>query len=58
MIADAMATTIDVLGPDEGYKFAEREKLPVFLIVKDERGYREIVNNRMKKYFRKLKKEK
>ncbi len=56
MIADAMATAIDVLGPDEGYKFAEREKLPVFLIVKGEQGYEEIVNSGMKKYLRKLQK--
>lgn len=38
-IADAYATAIDVLGPDEGYKLAIKEKLPVFLIIRSEDGF-------------------
>lgn len=32
--ADAMATAIDVLGPDRGYRLAVRENLPAFLIIR------------------------
>ena len=35
MIADALATAIDILGPDEGLKFALSRELPVFLIVRE-----------------------
>jgi len=35
MVADAMATAIDVLGPQKGYDLAQREELAVFLIVKE-----------------------
>ena len=31
--ADAYATAINVLGPDDGYRFALEQKLPVFMIV-------------------------
>jgi thiamine biosynthesis lipoprotein len=34
MFADAMATAIDVLGPQRGYELALKEKLAVFLIIK------------------------
>ena len=34
MSADALATAIDILGPDEGLKFALSRELPVFLIVR------------------------
>jgi len=34
MMADALATAITVLGPEEGFAFAEKHKLAVFLIVK------------------------
>ena len=34
MTADGMATAINVLGPDEGYAFAVREKLAVLMIVR------------------------
>jgi thiamine biosynthesis lipoprotein len=35
MTADAMATAIDVLGPEKGYELALKENLPVFMIVKE-----------------------
>jgi len=37
--ADALATAIDVLGPDKGLAFAEREQLPVFLVVRVGEGF-------------------
>jgi len=36
MIADAMATAIDVLGPIKGYELALKENLPVFLIIRSQ----------------------
>ncbi len=38
MWADGYATLIDVLGPDEGYAFAESYELPVMLIVQTDDG--------------------
>lgn len=37
--ADAWATALNVLGPDEGMALAEREKLPVYMIVKTDEGF-------------------
>lgn len=37
--ADAWATALNVLGPDEGMALAEREKLPVYMIVKTDDGF-------------------
>nr|VFJ97585.1 MAG: thiamine biosynthesis lipoprotein [Candidatus Kentron sp. H]VFJ97934.1 MAG: thiamine biosynthesis lipoprotein [Candidatus Kentron sp. H]VFK03436.1 MAG: thiamine biosynthesis lipoprotein [Candidatus Kentron sp. H] len=39
MRADAMATAISVLGPEAGYRLAERENLPVWLITKTDTGF-------------------
>jgi thiamine biosynthesis lipoprotein len=37
--ADALATAMMVLGPEEGYNLAVREKLPVLLITRTEDGF-------------------
>lgn len=39
MTADAMATAIDVLGPEKGYEFALKENLPVFLVIREKDGF-------------------
>jgi thiamine biosynthesis lipoprotein len=39
MYADAYATAIDVLGPEDGYDFALKEELPVYMIVKADSGF-------------------
>lgn len=39
MTADALATAIDVMGPDAGYAMAERENLAVYLVVKTPDGF-------------------
>ena len=39
MIADALATAIYIMGPDEGLKFALNMELPVFLIVREGDGF-------------------
>lgn len=39
--ADALATALMVLGPNEGFEFAERERLAALFIVRGDRGYEE-----------------
>ena len=39
MVADALATAIDVLGPENGYDFAVKEELSVFMIIKTGDGF-------------------
>ena len=39
MLADAYATAINAMGPEEGFKLAEKEKLPVFMIIKTADGF-------------------
>ncbi len=49
MMADALATAIDVMGPEKGLEFAKKQKLPVFLIVKGENGFIEKMTPEFKK---------
>ncbi len=39
MLADAFATAINVMGPEKGFKLAEKEKLPVLMIIKTPKGF-------------------
>jgi thiamine biosynthesis lipoprotein len=39
MTADAMATAINVLGPEKGYELALKENLPVFMIIRGKDGF-------------------
>ncbi len=41
MLADAWATALMVLGPEEAYKMAEQQQLAVFFIIKTEQGFAE-----------------
>lgn len=41
MVADAFATAIDVLGPEKGYEFALEQKLPVFMLVRQDGRFAE-----------------
>jgi thiamine biosynthesis lipoprotein len=41
MEADALATAIMVLGPDEGYQFAEKNHIAAFFIIKSDKGFDE-----------------
>ncbi len=52
MTADAFATAIDVLGPEKGMALAERERLPVFMIVKSSHGFEEIMNSAFKPFLK------
>ncbi|MEA1979982.1 MAG: FAD:protein FMN transferase [candidate division Zixibacteria bacterium] len=48
--ADAMATAIIVLGPEDGYKLAQRENLPVLLIIRENDDFVEKMTPAFKKY--------
>ncbi|HPG41369.1 MAG TPA: FAD:protein FMN transferase [bacterium] len=39
MVADGLATAINVLGPEKGYEFAINQNLMVFMIVKSDTGF-------------------
>lgn len=47
--ADAMATAIIVLGPEDGYKLAQRENLPVLLIIREGNDFVEKMTPEFKK---------
>jgi thiamine biosynthesis lipoprotein len=47
--ADAMATAIDVLGPEAGYKLAVEKKLPVLLIVREKDKFVEKMTRQFEK---------
>ena len=43
MEADALATGITVMGPVKGYDFAVKNSIPIYMIVKDGEGYKDIM---------------
>ncbi|MGR9100354.1 MAG: FAD:protein FMN transferase [Gammaproteobacteria bacterium] len=49
MEADALATALMVLGPEEGYALAEKEDIAALLIVKHKDGFREKASTQFKK---------
>lgn len=46
MLADAFATAINVMGPEAGLRLAEKEDLPVFMIIKTKDGFVEKMTRR------------
>jgi len=48
--ADAFATAINVLGPDDGYKFALENKLPIFMIVRKKNNFVEKMTPQFEKF--------
>jgi len=48
--ADAYATAINVMGPDEGFEFALEKKLPVFMIVRKGENFMEKMTPQFKEY--------
>lgn len=51
MTADALATMLTVLGPVAAIEYAEQENLPVYLIVKTEKGFKGIMSSRFEALF-------
>lgn len=47
-LADAWATALNVLGPDEGLELAERKKLPVYMLVRSATGFDAVYTAPMK----------
>ncbi len=45
MEADALATSIMVLGPDEGFQFAEKNHIAAFFIIKSDKGFDELMSS-------------
>jgi len=50
--ADAWATALNVLGPDEGMALAEKQKLPVLFIIREPEGFVERRSTAMKAYIK------
>ncbi|MBM4207570.1 MAG: FAD:protein FMN transferase [Gammaproteobacteria bacterium] len=44
MEADALATALMVMGPDAGLQFAEKNKIPALFIIKNEKGFEEVMS--------------
>jgi len=49
--ADALATAINVMGPEKGFAFALEQNLPVFLLVKGDNGFVEKMSPAFEKIF-------
>ncbi|MCP5103708.1 MAG: FAD:protein FMN transferase [bacterium] len=54
MRADALATAINVLGPEKGYELAIKKNLPVFLIVKGANGFLEKMTTRFEEMVKRV----
>ena len=50
MHADAMATAINVMGPEKGFRFAREQKLAAYLIVRKDNVFVEKMTDSFKKY--------
>lgn len=52
MTADAMATTLMVLGEQAGKELAQQHNLPIFMIIKSDDGFKEYYNDAFKPYLK------
>ena len=50
MIADGLATAINVLGPEKGFDFAIQQELSIFMLVRDDNGVVEKATPAFKKF--------
>lgn len=55
--ADALATALNVLGPDEGMKLAEQQDIAVYMIVKTDDGFSSMFSESFKPFFQAAKTE-
>jgi thiamine biosynthesis lipoprotein len=53
MSADALATAINVMGPVKGIEFAEKHKLAVYILIKTEDGFAEVLSSEFEQYAQK-----
>jgi thiamine biosynthesis lipoprotein len=49
MTADALATALDVMGPEKGYELAVKENLPVFLVIREGNAFVEKMTPQFKR---------
>ena len=52
MEADALATGLMVLGPEEGYKLAVQEKIPVLFVSRTPKGFKETMTPELEPFLR------
>ena len=52
-VADAYATAIDVMGPEDGYELAVQENLAVLMLIKSEDGFEEKMTPEFEMYMKK-----
>ncbi|MDZ7725208.1 MAG: FAD:protein FMN transferase [candidate division KSB1 bacterium] len=52
-VADAYATALDVMGPEDGYDLAVKENLPVLLLIKSKDGFVEKMTPEFEMYMKK-----
>ncbi|WP_233520567.1 FAD:protein FMN transferase [Flocculibacter collagenilyticus] len=50
MIADGLATAINVMGPEKGLQLAEQENIPILMVLKTADGFEERTSNAFKPY--------
>ena len=50
MSADGFSTGLNVLGPERGLEVANAQNIPVFMIVKTEKGFEERYSEAFKPY--------
>ena len=52
MEADALATGLMVLGPEDGYKLAIQEKFPVLFVSRTQKGFEETMTPELEPFLR------
>jgi len=50
MLADALATAMMVMGPEESLSYANKNQLPIFMLVKKEQGFIEVYSDAFKPF--------
>ena len=50
MTADGLSTAIMLMGPEDGLKFAQAQKLPAFMIIKTDNGFKEVYTDTFKPF--------
>lgn len=50
MIADALATAMMVMGPQQSLEFADKNQIPIFMLIKGEQGFNEVYSQAFAAY--------
>lgn len=49
-VADALSTAINVMGPEKGLAIAEKHNIAIYMLVKSDDGFEEVVSSKFKPY--------